>query len=209
MGQKVWVTIAAIAAILAVGTLSFLWMYNTAAVPKSPAIEGRVIERVSDKSQEEIVAFIKKESIVIGASIVKIDLIKNKRSTIFLRADDENLLAAWNDYIANRSPSPPVFKADNLVQNQQVANLFNGNFVCLPFDKTVNYQFWPKGAEAAPWICSSSIPPIFDGSSDFSGFMNLFLARKPSEVEKQRLAKTAMELAKDIYRRDVENSPAN
>ena len=211
MRQKVWVTIASLTAVLAVGVLAFVWLYHQA-VPgdlgygQKPAITGRLIERVSEASAAELIALIKKEEMLSGASVVRVDLVKNRRSTIYLKTDDQRLQDAWDEYLQNRVAPPPVFSAQEPVQNNQVANLFNGNFVCLKFEDTVNYTYWPKGAEFAPWVCSSPIPPGFDGSGDFTGFINLFLKTEPTEIEKQRLAKAVAEISKNIYKRDVENA---
>lgn len=208
MRTKVWVTIAALAAVLAAGSLLFVWYFQQA-VPTElgkPTITGRVIENISEPSMKELYEFVKREDKIVGASVVQVDLIKNRRQTIHLKADDPKLQEAWDEYISNRVPPPPVFNAQEPVQNNQVADLFNGNFVCLRFEDTVNFKYWPKGAAHAPWICSSPIPPSFDGSGDFTGFINLFFKSEPTGADRERIMKAVSDISRNIYKRDVDQT---
>ena len=209
--KQLWLSAAVLAAVLAIGTLTFTWYFKQAVpqnlVPAPTGITGRVLENLSDQSKKQLVDFLKAEPTIIGVSVVQASLVKNRRLTVFFKSDNPDFQAVWDEYLLNRAPSPPLFSPEEPAQNNRVANLFNGNFLCARFEDTISMKFWPKGAEYAPWTCTVPVPPGFDATGDFNGFINLYMTDEPSETEKRRLAKVAAEISQDIYRRDVESAP--
>jgi hypothetical protein len=210
MRHVIWVTTALVAALVAVCSVLFA-VYHEKIMPqpfvKAPYISGRLLGDVSDRSQVQLQKFLKDEEKIIGISVIQANLVKNRRTTVYFISDSPALQAAWDEYITKRQDPPALFKQDSPEMNTRVVDIFNGSFICVKFTETVSYAYWPKGAEAAPWICTVPVPPGFDGSGDFTGYINFFFSTKPTENDQRRISKAAAEISKDIYKRDVENSP--
>jgi len=174
---------------------------------KQKIITGKVLS-LSDESRAEIQRFVKREALVVAVAAVRASLSKNERYTEYFFADDAGLQAVWDEYLTRRIAAPlPVF-ASAPSNNDRMANVLNGAFDCRPFKDTVSYQLFPAADKYAPWLCTVSVPPGFDGSGDFTGFLTFYLKKEPTEGDKKSLAVIASELAAAIYRRDVENTTA-
>lgn len=198
------------AAVLATIITTFVLTHPN--LPVSPieksvvAISGRELT-ILDQSKKEIRKLVNDDKLIVAMAGVSVSLMKNKRSIIFLYTDNQDFQDIWDEYLTRRTSSPDLFMPSSPVQNERIASVLNGSFNCSQFTSNIAFQLFPKANDITPWICSISVPPGFD-SSDFIGFLNFYLAKEPTEIEKRSLATRAAQLSKDIYRRDVETSPA-
>jgi hypothetical protein len=155
----------------------------------------------SFQSKAELIAFMKREENIVGLSVVSISLVTNERNVTFFESEIPAFTAAWDKYLATRTSIPPVF-TQNYYQNTRITEIINGNFECRLTKATLIGTLYPAD-KYAPWVCSIAVPPAFDDSGDFLGYLNFFLKGPISDSEKARLAKEAIILSNNIYRRDI------
>jgi len=202
---KRWKAAAIIMIFVALLLSGFTYLhYNKrAALRSSPAatISGKNLV-LSSKSKAELIAFMKREENVVGISTVSISLFTNERRVTFLSSEIPAFSAAWNKYLATRTSIPSVF-TQNYYQNTRITEIINGNFECRLTRVTVIGTLYPAD-KYAPWVCSIAVPPAFDDSGDFVGYIDIFLKGPISDSERARLAKEAIILSNSVYHRDIE-----
>lgn len=201
MKRQYWLTATLLAGALALGAVSLAW-YNDRAVA-NVSISGRTINALSEESKRNLIMFMRSEENILAVQVAKADLVKNQRRSIFFLSDEVEIQSAWDAYMENRPPPPPLFGMhEDAKYNDRVANLFNGvAFDCRLYQNTLNFVAIPQVNDITPWICSTPVPPGYDG--DFVGFISFFMKKEPLGKERERLAERALELAADIYKRDL------
>lgn len=175
---------------------------------KSPAaISGRELT-LSEQSKVLLRQIVNAEPLVVAAASVRASLIKNERQITFLYTENPKFQAIWGEYLAHADKiALPLFRPTVPIQNDRIANVLNGNFDCRRFSLTINYELFPAADAITPWLCTISVPPGFDRSGDFTGFLTFFLTREPSDQEKKNLALKSGVISTYIYRHDVESAP--
>jgi len=168
---------------------------------KSVAITGTPLE-LSTESASDLIAFAKNHSNIVGVSAVTVNLAKNSVHTTYFKGLTPQMESMWNNYESHRASAPAAY-ASTATLNARITSLINGNFVCSKFEDTLNYKFFPDAIAFSPWICSIAVPPGFDKSGDFVGYVNFFLAQPPADRDQKALAGDAVILASTIYKRDI------
>lgn len=176
--------------------------YERAKVAAKPAaaISGKFLN-ISIRSKNDLVTFMKKEEAVIGVGTVSISLATNRRTSTFFQSENAGFQAAWEKNQSTRVRLPEVF-SNKPYFNTRITKIINGNFECRKTADTLIATQYPAH-DFAPIVCSISVPPGFDDSGDFVGYINFFLNGEPTDSEKARLAKEAVLLSSQIYRRDI------
>jgi hypothetical protein len=203
--ERIWKGITfclTLVTLVAVASVATMYM-NRPEKPalKAPNISSKVL-KISPRSERMLTDYMKTKSLIVAISTVDADLAKNERRTTFLTSQNVEFQQIWDSYILRREPSPALFTKEP-DQNDRIANLLNGNLDCREFKRTINMGFIPEAEKIAPWICSISVPPGFDGSGDFVGFINFFLTRELSDREKKRLSVDAVDISTAIYNQDL------
>ncbi|WP_407307869.1 hypothetical protein [Acinetobacter sp.] len=157
---------------------------------------------ISSKSKQELVELMNREDIIIGVSTISISLISNTRQITFFKSENSGLKNAWEKYMASRTKIPSVFTND-YYQNTRITEIINGNFECRLTKDTAIGKLYPA-EKFAPYVCSISVPPAFDESGDFLGYINFFLKGPITDSEKARIAKEAVIVSQNIYHRDIQ-----
>lgn len=171
-----------------------------AAVKPAAEITGKQLI-ISPRSRDELLAFMERETAIIGVSTVSISLKNNRRNVTFFQSENAGLQKTWDDNVATRTSLPKVF-SDNPQFNSRIAKIINGNFECRRTEETMIATLYPAH-KYAEIVCAISVPPSFDESSDFIGYINFFMTSIPTDSEKARLAKEAVTLSSTIYHRDI------
>lgn len=152
-------------------------------------------------TMKAIKKLVNKSSLVVGLQLVNIDIRTNSRSTAGeFYADHQTLQIAVDLAISSKVAPTPLFITGNTVNNDRLTEVMRGIFVCYESKDTLFSTMAPEVLDVAPWMCSISIPP-YEGN--FQGYMNLFLAKKPSDREVEELRTAARILAADIYEREL------
>ena len=171
------------------------------APPNTVAITGSPLE-LSPQSIDDLVAFGKKHPQIVAVSAVTVNLSKNTVHTTFFKGLNPQMELAWSSYEGHRASAVAAY-ASTATLNARVTSLINGNFVCSKFQDTLNFRFFPDAAPSSPWVCSIAVPPGFDKSGDFVGYLNFFLSQAPTDRDQKLLDGDAIILASAIYKRDI------
>jgi hypothetical protein len=203
--ERFWKSVAIIMSFVSLLiTSAVLINYNDrskAAAKSAASLSGKFLS-ISSISKNELVEMMTRESAVVGISVVSISLISNRRQTTFFESELAGLRLEWERYMATRDSIPPVF-TDNAVMNSRITAIINGKFECRNTrDTQIQLQF--NAGKYAPTVCSIAVPPGFDSSGDFVGYINFFINEEIlSDSEKARLAKEAVLISTKIYHRDI------
>jgi hypothetical protein len=144
----------------------------------------------------------KMKSLIGGMQVVNVDFKKNSRSSSYFAFSDINLKTAFANYQASKIADVPLF-TDSEVNNQRIINLINGEFICNDFKDTMAIKAIPRAADTITTICAISIPPYY---GRFSGYMNIYLLRKPTVDETTAIRQIARDVSLKIYETDVDKS---
>lgn len=145
---------------------------------------------------------VKMKGLIGGLQVVNVDFKKNNRSTAYFAFSDINLKTSYANFQASKIAETPLF-TDNEVNNQRIIDLINGEFICVDFKDTQAIKAFPRAGDSIPTVCSISIPPYY---GRFSGYMNLYLIKKPTPDEISLIRQLSRDISLRIYETDVDKS---
>lgn len=142
---------------------------------------------------------VKSKNYIAGIQIVNVDFKKNIRETSYFALSSEILKSEYEKYRSLKIAPLPLFTSSE-VSNQTVINLINGEFTCTPFEKTIGASIMPGATNHVIKVCSISIPPYY---GRFSGYMNIYLVKDPTQAELSIIRQLARDISLKIYENDV------
>ena len=145
---------------------------------------------------------LKMKGLIGGLQVVNVDFKKNNRSTAYFAFSDINLKTSYANFQASKISETPLF-TDDETNNQRIIDLINGEFICADFKATYAIKAFPRAGDSIPTICSISIPPYY---GRFSGYMNLYLVKKPTPDEISLIRQLSRDISLRIYETDVDKS---
>lgn len=194
--------------IFILGTTYGFWenritIYNSLRVGARVEVEQPLILNLSPGTTYMLDESVKKmKGLLGGIQVVNVNFKKNTRNTAYFALSDNNLRTAYNDFISRKLSDTPLF-TDIETNNQRIIDLINGEFVCYEFKNTPALKVFPGAVETIPTICSISIPPYY---GRFSGYMNVYLVKKPSVDDISIIRQIARDMSLHIYENDVDKS---
>lgn len=144
----------------------------------------------------------KSKDLVAGIQIVNVNFKKNTRNTSYFFLNDPLLKTTFDAFQASKVADIPLF-TDSEINNQRLINLINGDFICNDYKDTPAGKFMSAAAKNIPQVCAISIPPYY---GRFSGFMNIYLLRKPDSEDLVFIRQIARDLSLKIYESDIDRS---
>ena len=147
----------------------------------------------------------KSKDLISGIQIIDVNFKKNTRVTSFFAFNDIDLKKAYEHFATNKVSDVPLF-TENEVNNQRLINLINGDFVCYDYHDTPAYKLYLPFPKNISYICSISIPPYY---GRFSGYMNIYLTRKPENDDLVFIRQLARDMSLRIYENDIDKSKSN
>jgi hypothetical protein len=202
---KLWMLAALLSGLFAMLVASFAIYENIGSkepTKKAASISGKQIV-LSEATKRELQNIVNSEDIIVGTTVVTVDLIKNRRIPTYFYSRNADMQLIWNKFAAGGFGGITAFDVGSAKFNDRITNIMNGNFDCRLFKNTIAMQLYPEAEKYGPWLCSMSIPASFDNSGDFVGFVALYLTHEPTDQEKKHLAKLSVDAATIIYHRDV------
>ncbi len=145
---------------------------------------------------------IKMGGLIIGIQVVNVNFKKNTRNTAHFASSNAVLKSDYEEFQKRKIADTSLFNSSE-INNQKVINLINGEFVCNDFKDTVGAKIMPKSQDVVATVCSISIPPFY---GRFSGYLNIYLTKKPTPEELNLIRQVARDLSLRIYENDVDKS---
>lgn len=137
-----------------------------------------------------------------GIAVTNVNFKKNTRSTAYFAIVDPALKTAYSIFQSNKISDTVLFN-DNEINNQRIINLINGEFICNDFKDTIAAKSMPMAIPAISTVCSISIPPYY---GRFSGYMSIFLIKKPTVEELTLIRQVSRDISLRIYESDVDKA---
>lgn len=203
--EGAWRVAATVLSLIALCFAAYVWLSHkerqAAEALPAAAISGKELV-ISAESKAQLIALMKKEDLIVGVSVISISLTSNRRTLTFFESEDPKFKEAFGKYRARRMADPNVF-TQNTDQNSRITSILNGNFECRPTADTIIASRYPA-ADYAPMVCSISVPPGFDDSRDFVGYINIFIkSENIQDSDRGRLSARTIAISRDIYHRDL------
>jgi hypothetical protein len=144
----------------------------------------------------------KMKQLIGGIQVVNVNFKKNTQSTSYFAISDDILRYSYQQSLLSNISDTPLF-TDVEVNNQRIIDLINGEFICYEYRSTPAIKAFPGASESIPTICSISIPPYY---GRFSGYMNVYLVKKPTSDEIGLIRQIARDISLRIYETDIDKS---
>lgn len=159
---------------------------------------------VGIETQNQVQSLVSGDRRIIGVSVMSADLRLNEAKSLYFYGDSAELNSAKirSEYSGSRLP---MFTG-NEENNKDIIKLINGEFTCVPFDKTLHAKIYPELSTIVNTMCMSSIPSYY---GYFSGFVVTYISEPPSPERQLQYRLFIEKLANDIYFRDVVSSKQN
>lgn len=203
--SKIFQVIAflSILAIFYAGWENRVIIYNTIKVGPRYESSGPLLLDLSKETTDYVdVTVGKSKELIAGVQILSVDFRKNTRYTSYFAISDEVLRISYKNFVDNKVAPTPLF-TDNESNNQRVINLINGEFVCRPLGDTMAGVLFKGSDKSVNTMCSISIPPYY---GRFSGYMNIFLKRAPTEADIIFVRQVGRDVSLRIYEYDIDKS---
>ncbi len=154
---------------------------------------------LSETSKTELQELINSQPLLVGTLVKEVNLKKNRRILKYWHSSDINVRYSVATTIATLLPQA-FFTADR-ADNVQMLAVLNNEFKCVPTTDTIYMKIIPDLHKSVPYLCRLAVPPY---AGQFAGFITLFLARAPSQIETDALKIELTRISIEMYLRDIE-----
>jgi hypothetical protein len=160
---------------------------------KSKASNIKLLE-ISSESKTKIRGVNKKLDHVLAIHIITFDFERNLRVETYADVDNANVRSMYESFLRNKVYDAAIFTSD-MEANQKTLRIMNGEFVCVPYNKSTAYKYVPAASYFITDICALSIPPF----NHVSGILTFYFSRNITEDEKSEIYSFAKAISAKIY----------
>jgi len=157
-----------------------------------------ITQTLSNRTTAEIDALVEKSDLINGIQITIVDFQKNTRYIVYTSVDNKDLKNVYLRIPSSSGFDTPLFNAD-LMNNQLLVSLINGEFICHPYGITLEAKMSPETLKYINVVCANGIPPYY---GRFSGIVSVYTRRSPTSEEVDQIRTLSKNLALTIYDRD-------
>ena len=136
---------------------------------------------------------------VVALQVVNVEWQTNSRSTAFFYSDLAEMQKIVDEGMKRKETPTPLLTKDP-DNNERFRRILSGQFSCTPIDKIIMTTVIPGIEKFAKSVCSTSIPPY---PGKFSGYINLYVDRIPSDEELTDIETVARTFSSDVFVKDV------
>jgi len=152
--------------------------------------------QISKKAIDDIDSAVSKYDLIIGIQITQVDFQKNVRHILYTSIDDKDLEKIYNEFLKDSIGDVPLFNGD-AENDERLARIINGEFVCRPFPKTLPGRLMPSASKYVDTVCAVSIPPSY---GRIVGIVTVYIKRTPTEIELDQIRYLSQNLADLVYK---------
>lgn len=157
------------------------------------------VVKLSSESIESIDKAVDNSHIIVAIQIILVDFQRNSRVITYSSIDNQDLKILFEDFL-NRAPTElPLFNND-MINNQRLVNLVNGDFECTPYKDTLSSKLLPASANFVSSLCTGPIPPLY---GRFAGIVVVYLSREPTGLEIEQTRALTRNLGLQIFNTDL------
>jgi len=166
--------------------------YSKAALPAS-------VIKLSKSSITEINKVVFQSDLVVAVQITLVDFQRNTRVVVYTEVDNPALKELYVSFMAKAPAELPLFNND-IINNQRLVNLVNGEFICTPYADTMSAKLLPQSIPYVKTLCAGPVPPLY---GRFAGIIGIYLRREPTPVEAEQIKTLSKNLGLMVYNNDL------
>jgi hypothetical protein len=203
LGSLTWRKIALLTVFLSILGFSYAMFDNRFAVydffSATRTIPPATVIKLSKSSIENINAAVAQSDVIVAIQITLVDFQRNTRIITYTSVDNAELRALYGNFIKKAPTELPLFNSD-MINNERLVNLVNGNFICNNYKETLSAKLVPESAAYVKTLCAGPVPPLY---GRFSGIISIYLSREPTHVEVEQLRTLSKSLGLLVYNNDL------
>lgn len=167
---------------------------------EAPSAQVRTVPTIaiSNSTKSHIRQFVDREDLVVGMTILSVDIRNNRRIPVYWYSDDATVQKQLDSLFTGRFGGLPLFTSDD-GNNTAIVSAINAAFICSPYHENGAAVLYPGFEFRFPVVCNTSVPPYF---GQFAGYIAMTLNRKPSEIELDFLKAETTNISNEIFFRD-------
>lgn len=136
---------------------------------------------ISREVKKDLREFNSKFESVVGIQIVTLNFQRNIRVETYTDIDNPVVSEVYNSFISRRITDTPIFDNDSQ-NNSRMVKILNGEFNCVPYNKSKAYTYAPQLQNYISDVCALSIPPY---NHEITGIMTVYFQTTPTPAEKE------------------------
>ena len=203
LGSLTWRRIALLTVFLSILGFSYAMFDNRFAVydffGSARTIPPATVVKLSKSSIDSINTSVAQSDIVVAIQITLVDFQRNTRIITYTSVDNEELKALYGNFIKKAPTELPLFNSD-MINNERLVNLVNGNFICNNYKETLSAKLVPESTAYVKTLCAGPVPPLY---GRFSGIISIYLSREPTKIEIEQLRNLSRALGLLVYDNDL------
>jgi len=203
LGSLTWRKIALMTTFLAVIGFSYALFDNRFAVYEFfgsarniPAPQAIKLSKSSISSIDSAVA---QSEIVIAIQITLVDFQRNTRVITYTGIDNPKVKEIYIKFMDKAPTELPLFNTD-MINNERLVNLVNGDFICTPYKDTLSAKLVPESISYIKTLCAGPVPPLY---GRFTGIISIYLSREPTAIEVEQVRGLSKNLGLLVYNNDL------
>lgn len=167
-------------------------------VSRIAPMQGRLV--LSADSIDRVREFASDHSELAVVGVVSVDFSQNSRETVVRFFNDPAIEKQVTAQLHANAESPlPLLIPNDKINNDQIADLLNGEFTCSNAIDGIFVQLYNLDAQLRT-VCRVPVPPYY---GRLTGYLVMYSKKEMSIYEKDQLRAAAIRLAVDMYYQDV------
>lgn len=203
LGSLTWRKIALLTTFLAIVGFSYALFDNRYAVyeffSSTRIIPPATVIKLSKSSTTAINVAVSQSEIVVAIQITLVDFQRNTRIITYTNVDNAELAAQYKRFMEKAPTELPLFNSD-IINNERLVNLVNGDFICTPYKDTLSAKLVPESIVHVKTLCAGPVPPLY---GRFTGIISIYLSREPSSIEVEQIRTLSRALGTLVYNNDL------
>jgi hypothetical protein len=203
LGSLTWRKIALLTTFLAIVGFSYALFDNRYSVYEffgsNRVIPSATILKLSKSSIDSINLANTQSANIIAIQITLVDFQRNTRTITYTSVDNQELKALYGKFMEKAPTELPLFNSD-IINNQRLVNLVNGEFICTPYKDTLSAKLVPESVSFVNTLCAGPVPPLY---GRFTGIISIYLIKEPSATEIELVRILSRNLGLLVYNNDL------
>ncbi len=187
LGSLTWRKIALMTTFLGVIGFSYAMFDNRFAVYEffgsARNIPAPKVVKLSKESMSAINASVAGSEIIVAIQITLVDFQRNTRVITYTSIDNPQVKELYGKFMEKAPTELPLFNTD-MINNERLVNLVNGDFVCTPYKDTLSAKLVPESIPYIKTLCAGPVPPLY---GRFTGIISIYLSREPATIETEQV----------------------
>jgi len=154
---------------------------------------------LSKDSVDIITETVDRSELIVSIQITLVDFQRNTRVINYTYIDNPLLREMYKKFMEKAPRELPLFNTD-IINNQRLVNLVNGDFICTPYKETLSAKLVPDTVPYVATLCAGPVPPLY---GRFTGIISIYLKKEPTPIEIEQIRNIARTIGLLVYNNDL------